>query len=134
MKKKLIGLLMATVTALGAAQAPIATASEPSGGSARWCAGGQAFFGDFEHARSQLDKRYPRNGRVWQAPNDSAVWSEWCLFSNGKAVMRGTETTPSRVTFRDGTVASFRASSKSGGYTIDFNTPTHTKNWKIHVA
>ena len=95
---------------------------------------GKAFFGDFEHARARLDMRYPRKGRVWQAPDDNAVWSEWCLFSRGKAVMCGAKTTPTRVTFHDGTVASFRTSSKSGGYTIDFNTPTHTKIWKIHVA
>ena len=38
-----------------------------------------------------------------------------------------------RVIFSDGTVAVFRTTGLSGGYTIDLNSPSHSKNWKVHV-
>lgn len=131
MRRKIIALAIALTSATNLAVTIPATAQDA--GSARWCSGGAGFFGGFEQARSILDSRYQRNGRVWQAPSDNAVWDEWCWMTSSKASMSNNVASPTRVIFSDGTVAVFRTTSLSGGYTIDLNSPSHSKNWKVHV-
>lgn len=89
---------------------------------------------NFDQMRSYLDGTYRRNGRVWQAPSDEAVWRLWCGATKGSAILNGATAIPNRITLNDGTILSFRASSSSGGYTIDINSLNHSKLFKVHVA
>lgn len=117
----------------------VAAANAQTGGGSdmgRFCGGGSIFFGNnFESLRMNLDNSFPRSGRVWQAPNDTAVWKKWCEIQGQTASWGlGSGAKPSSVKLDDGTRVGFRATSKSGGFTIDINSPTHSKDFKVHVA
>ncbi|WP_146183435.1 hypothetical protein [Corynebacterium liangguodongii] len=89
---------------------------------------------NFDQMRSYLDGVYRRDGRVWQAPNDEAVWRLWCGATHGSAFLNGDTAVPNSITLNDGTVVSFRTKSGSGGYTIDINSLNHSKLFKVHVS
>lgn len=97
------------------------------------------FEGDsFSELSDFLSGKFQKNGRVWQAPDNAAVVDVWCQLNENYASVShdgGVVTAdPAERTLGDGTKLSFRGTSKSGGYTIDINTPDRTKNFKVHVA
>lgn len=106
----------------------------------RFCSNSVFGWSTFESMRSSLDSWYPREDRVWQAPDDNAVWKTWCHITNGDAsIMQASDQpaviTPSpRYDLSDGTINYFRTESLSGGYTIDINNPNQSRNWKVHTA
>lgn len=110
------------------------------GAGGRFCGGGLFGWGNFDLMRSSLDSWYPRNKRVWQAPDDNAVWKTWCHITNGDAsIMQVGADEPvvrpsPRHDLADGTINYFRTRSRSGGYTIDIRSPRHTTNFKVHTA
>lgn len=134
-RNKLFAFLTASLMALSGvtAVAPSAMAVEETGG--RWCDDGVFDWPSFDDVRESLDMWYPgsRSGRIWSLPSDDEVWEIWCHATNGEASMWDGVVEPSRLTLKDGTIANFRTTSKSGGYTIDFNTRQHTKPFKVHV-
>ncbi|WP_150114459.1 hypothetical protein [Corynebacterium oculi] len=85
-----------------------------------------------------LSAKFQKNGRVWQAQDDQAVSDAWCSLNGNRASVANADgqisADPSERTLGDGTKLSFRGTSKSGGYTIDINSPDRTKNFKVHVA
>lgn len=89
---------------------------------------------NFDELRSYLNGKYRKKGRVWQAPNDEAVWRLWCGATHGSAILNGSNAIPNRITLNDGTRVSFRPGSTSGGYTIDIRSLNHSKNFKVHVG
>ncbi|WJJ14434.1 hypothetical protein P9990_26865 (plasmid) [Prescottella equi] len=114
------------------------------GGGAKFCSNGYFGWTNFDDLRTSLDNWYPRNGRVWQVANDSEVWKTWCKVTGSEAYIaswtssdgttsRAIKPSP-RYDLEDGTICYFRENSTSGGYTIDFNTPGNTQNFKVHVA
>lgn len=127
----------ATAPAHPSAPANVVTPDQIAG---YWCSGRYGW-NSFESARASLDTWYPRNGRIWQAPDNTAVWHTWCHVTNSQATMTvrhgdyaNAEIDPWRITLADETIVTFRATSASGGFTIDFNTTTHTQPFKVHVA
>ncbi|MHC6215278.1 LGFP repeat-containing protein [Rhodococcus ruber] len=128
----------------GPTQVWVSVSGQASGGSigGRFCQSGVFGWSDFPSLRETLDHtwNYPRNNHIWQVPDDDEVWKVWCHVTNGEAYIiqpdwEDAQVRPSpKYDLSDGTVCFFRTSSRSGGYTIDFNVPGYTKNWKVHVA
>ncbi|EME67307.1 hypothetical protein G352_00772, partial [Rhodococcus ruber BKS 20-38] len=131
-----------TQAAPGPSQVWVSVSGQSPGGavSGRFCRSGVFGWNDFPSLRTSLDSWYPRDGRVWQVPSDDEVWKVWCHITDGKASIikpdwESEEIRPSpRHDLADGTICYFRTSSTSGGYTIDFNVPDYTQNWKVHVV
>lgn len=132
--KRRIGAI-AIALSLPLAATPVAF-SQTGGGGAHGCFGGPAFFGnDFAALSANLSSTFPKNGRVWQAANNGAVFDKYCELAGGKAsVYDDGRVEPSVVTLDDGTSIRLRLTSNSGGYTIDINSPNHSKDYKVHVA
>lgn len=133
---RILPILISLLLPLGG----VATANAQTGGGGvdgRFCGTKLDFFygSTFESLRTYLDSFYPRNGRVWQAPNDSSVWARWCEIQGQTATWNSIDgANPSSVELKDGTRVGFRTASKSGGLTLDINSPAHTKDFKVHVA
>ncbi|AMY19560.1 LGFP repeat-containing protein [Rhodococcus sp. PBTS 1] len=105
----------------------------------RFCSNGYFGWNSFDSLRTSLDSWYARNGRVWQVADDDEVWDVWCRVTSGEASIRYTDNTTSiepgpRYDLDDGTISYFRTTSTSGGYAIDFNVPSLSQVWKVHVA
>lgn len=98
------------------------------GGGGRFCTSGYFRWSTFSSFKSWMDARYYRNAnKVWQSPSDNATWDIWCRATSSRASLTTTSTgttvvNPSVIYLADGTRMGFRATSKSGGYTIDINT------------
>ena len=141
MRTKLLSIgaaFLVSLSGISAVQAPTASAQISTQDSGRWCPSGYFGWSDFGGFRGWLDQRYGRQGRIWSVPNDGVVWDIWCRVTNSKATLQqrsgqNAVVSPSTVFLNDGTRLDFRTSSRSGGYTIDINTTTHTKNFKVHV-
>lgn len=135
-KRKVVAV--SAVLLLPFSSATEALASNGTGGSGEYCFGGLngAFFGqDFNALSNYLSGKFPKNGRVWQAPDNAAVFTTWCELTEGKGEAHSDGTVkPSSVQLGDGTDIRLRTASASGGYTIDINSPNHTKLYKVHVS
>lgn len=105
----------------------------------RFCQSGYFGWSNFDSLRTSLDASYARNGRVWQVADNDEVWKVWCKVTRSKASIVEVDNSITikpgpRYDLEDGTICFFRLTSRSGGFTIDFNSPNNTQNWKVHVA
>ena len=105
----------------------------------RFCQPGYFGWSNFDSLRTSLDASYARNGRVWQVANNDEVWKVWCKVTRSKASIVEVDNSITikpgpRYDLEDGTICFFRLTNRSGGFTIDFNSPNNTQNWKVHVA
>ena len=64
---------------------------------------------NFDELRSYLNGKYRKKGRVWQAPNDEAVWRLWCGATHGSAILNGSNAIPNRITLNDWDAREFSA-------------------------
>ncbi|WP_426706775.1 hypothetical protein [Corynebacterium auriscanis] len=145
-KRKISAALLAVSCSLGAvvATAPTATAV-PS--NLKTCAGTnyEIAYG-FPQVKAEFDKRFgapvKSKSYTWQAKDDAAVWDAWCYITGSTALLdMDHKPNPEIVSDNqfplpeDGSIATFRSFSRSGGITIDLqNKSGGHVGCKVHVT
>lgn len=144
-KNKIIATLATASIALAsvASVAPTATAT-PS--NLKTCEGtNYALANGFPQVKAEFDKRFgapvKSKNYTWQAKDDAAVWDAWCYITGSTALLdMDAQPDPKIVSDNqfplpeDGTTATFRAESRSGGYAIDLqNHSGGHVGYKVHV-